>query len=361
MNELQVFAGDTPPLPESKAQTWQLIGRAKAAMDDGLQKRELVISSTLTGFDKMPLKDLVDALVKYRAQHGEMVDFRKKFTKHLDDCVTRCMAVEKKYDPKANPDFIAANKRQIELRDAEQKKQDATLLKANEAANLKAHITNQYHILVTAYAHELDKIIHQAHKDSLTARMAPDGVPKVIEIAKSAMLAVKLPPVVKFECAYHTAEEKVVISKTVPQPKLQEYFNQKVAALNEKFSMYANDLEAADKVIELEDLNFSANTAQQQADLIQQTAATSLAASATVVIEQTPGFKPLTTASKIVVQTDSQEFVITIMKEFLKNFQKCIMFVRVKDYSRLTILQMCSALDQAGIEIAGVKYETTQK
>lgn len=363
MNELVKFITDAkaPELPADRAATWSLIGRGKLVMDQGLQQRSHTLRTLLLDYEKMEALALTQALDKYKATHTEMVAFRRSYTTFLDQAVDQCMTSEKEYDPRTNDIFRKATARNLELREEAQRKVNASNAKATEIATFNAHYKNEWYRLAAAYRTTLDTIIHNAYTTCLQQKIPADNVHIAITAATSAMNTTRPPELVKIQRVLIPDAEATTLFGSIAAPNWPAIYKEYVEKLNTTFSMYANDLAAADAVVEQLSIQFNAEQAQAQQQVNTQAAATVLTETASIVIATPEGLKPITETSRIKIETKSEVWVVAIQSAFLANFQKCFPMLGNKDYSLINIKQQAAALDAAGVKVSGIEYETIKK
>ena len=71
--------------------------------------------------------------------------------------------------------------------------------------------------------------------------------------------------------------------------------------------------------------------------------------------------KGVVSTQRIVIEDNSESWIVKIMSAFLANFQSAFAKTKNKKYSALTVAQMAAALDSAGIKVNGVEYTTVEK
>lgn len=365
IQDLQLYIQGIPPLPENKQRVWNMMGQGKMAMDQALQAAELKISNCLNGYEAMEYEQLQAAIKDFKGFHEIMVDIRKKYTSYLDAAKEMCMAPEKKWEPKTNPIYIAATKREFELREAAHNAANAANLKSAEEQAFRTFIVNEYQDIVNGYEISLLKIIQQAYNVCLQQRTPVEKVGPAFTAAVAAMRDIRPRVINKMERHHTTDSEAMKIFDTVPSPTnngtYQNVFNRCIEVLKSKFSLYANDLANADTALVKQQEIFN----QQQQDISNKNeaekAANSLLSQATVPVVTPTGMKPITEATEIKIDDYSDTWVATIISAFLANFQICMPKVKNKKKSELKVAQMAAALDAAGVKVDGVEYVTLKK
>lgn len=337
-------------LPAAQQGAWLSLAEAKNNLAADLTKRELEMQGVLPD------------LAAYRKMHSEMVEKRKSFTNIINDkLIAPMMEWEKRADPKTNAAYLAAAEKELAERKAATEKLERDQAIAAERGQFKAHFQNEYMRLATAYRHSLAGIIQQCYASCLGAMTPPDQVHAAMSIAEQAMDDVKPGMPNKFNRVYLTPEDAATLYKQLKPPSWNEIRAEASEQLKEKFSMYANDLAHADVALQDSQREFEATIIEDVQDLQQEQAANVLMASAEAFVLPDTGFKPVVELEKIVIEDNSEGWVVKIMSAFLANFQQAFNKTRNKKYSSLTVAQIAAALDAANIRVQGVQYTKVVK
>jgi hypothetical protein len=362
LQDLALAAQGIPPLPESKQQVWNLMGQAKVAMDQALQKCALEIQQHLANFPTMDQAALDKGLAAYRETYKKMVGVRQNYTSYLDAAKDMCMGTERLYDPKTNEQYKAATAQEFKLREEAQKKATATNAKATEEQMFRQFVVNEYADMVQGYKTELFKIIQQAYTTCLEQRTPVENVTPAITAAVAAMRDVRPRLMGKYERKIVTDAEAMKLFEAVTPPTWQNHFNDAIEFLKAKFKLYGNDLANADKALEQQKITFDAQTTQQKQDHEAAVAANTLLAQATIPIVTPAGMKPIIETTVIEIPTVLDwEWELRIVAAFLANAQVCKPKVKTKKGGALTTGQMAAALDAAGVLVDGIKYADLKK
>jgi hypothetical protein len=108
LTDLQLSAQGIPPLPESKQLVWNLMGQAKVAMDQALQRVALEIQQHLANYQTMDQATLDKGLAAYRECHKKMVGMSARVIPVTWMQQRTCVwATEKTWDPKTNETYKA--------------------------------------------------------------------------------------------------------------------------------------------------------------------------------------------------------------------------------------------------------------
>jgi hypothetical protein len=362
LQDLVLAAQGIPPLPEGKQQLWNLMGQAKVAMDQALQRAALEIQQHLANFPTMDQPALDKALAAYRETHKKMVGIRQNYTGYLDAAKDMCMGTERTWDPKTNETYKAAVAREFTLRDEAQKKATTDQAKTTEEQMFRAFVVNEYADMVLGYKTEQFKIIQQAYTTCLEQRTPVENTTVAITAAVAAMREVRPRSMNKYDRKLVTDAEAMKLFEAVTPPTWQNHFNDAIEFLKAKFKLYGNDLANADKALEQHKITFEQQQQTQQNDHEAATAATTLLAQATIPIVTPAGMKPIIETTVIEVPTVLDwGWEMRIVAAFLSNAQICQPKVKTKKGGALTTGQMAAALDAAGVKVEGIKYADLKK
>jgi len=362
MQELITYTQDAPlEVPADRIAGWMLIARGKLKMESVLNGHKMVIEKLLSDVARKvgngPVS-LETEIAEFRRIQTAMVVDRKKFTSVLDFIKDGTMAIEKEFDPKFNVQLNKMEVIHLEWKKVESARQQQEENKQREVAALKAHVENQYQIMVTAYKQAIRNNIHVAYTSCLTAKTSPDQIEYAINLCAQACSEIRPIMPQPFNNVLITKEELQTIAQAIPQPDWNFIFKELLKELTEKFSMYANDLAAADVVIEQSTIDLNHMNALENEALQNHVATNNLIASGSVYTVDKVEIK---TKKSIKVIDNDPSWVLKIMSAFMASFNVCMPLITVKNYSGMTIKQMATALDKAGIEIKGIEYITTEK
>lgn len=356
MQELITYTQDAPALPAERLPGWTLIGRGKLKMEMELNRKELGLQALLTGYETMEIAPLQTAIAAYKKDYTLLVEKRKEFTVILDNIKDGCMVVEKRMDTKAYEPFIKSVARELTLRTQAFDKAKADTALATEKANFKAHFENEYMNMTAEFRQEIANTIHQAYTSCLAAKTPVADVTLAIELATKVIAETKPRDPKIFPRVLLDVPTAQAIYNSIPYPEFPRYRLEGIAALNEKFSMYANDLEAAEIIIQETNVQHEAQKVEAT-QFVQTAAAANLLMASAMGSVMPSGVQGVKVKTKIKIEDDNQKWVVVIISAFLSNFQKAFMQVRVKKYSALTVAQMAAALDAADVKVDGILYE----
>lgn len=351
MQELIKYVEDAPQLIPEKVAGWVLIGRGKAKMDDLLRKDSILLNSFINSEDP----NLEERIKQYKNVYGVLVNHRKSFTFALDNIKEMCMQIEKEYDPEKHVGFKKMVADELAARIKKAEEQNATKDKENEKVRFSSHIQNEYARVSAKYRTDLMAIILGGYTACLKAKTPPDQVEQYLPTIKKAMTAVTLSPFEKFNFVTLKNDDIAAIMASIQAPVWGEILSGAFGYLNEKFSLYANDLGAGS-------IEQVTQVFQEEVKAVEQVAqqtilANNLVASAGAYIGEEVKIKEKT-SMKI---ADTDEWTVKVMSAFIANYQACVVHLNVKKLSNLNVGQMAKALDAAGVLVVGVEYEKTQK
>lgn len=362
MGELAMYVRETPSIEAVKQNVWNLIGRGKATMDKKLTTQSLALQQHLMGWETKDQPALDAAIKAYNSGYTVLVDTRKDFTKYLDAAKEQCMKVEKEYNPATYEPFIKAKARELELRQAATKAATAAQDKANEEAEFKTFVENEYLDIAADYRAQLRAFIHQTYTACLSAKTPPDKVQEAVNTCVAAMQTVQPRKMNKFNSVHLAKEDAAALFAKIPRPKFADIYTEMIKELQEKFSMYAHDLANPTAAVAQQTQLFEQTTSQEKRQTEADKAAVTLVNNATAMAVAAPaGMKPIVETTEILIEDYSWEWVAKIMAAFMGNFQACSGKVKNKKYSQMTVAQMAAALDAANVKVEGVKYQTLQK
>lgn len=363
--ELVLYTNDAPvQLPPERTQTWFLIARGKLKMDTLLQGHALKISALLTGFDLLTADQTTAKLKEYRDTHKQMVEDRQQFTRYLDMATGMCMATEKQYDPKTNAEYLRCVTVDISKREEASNKAKEASAKASEQANYRSHIENEYDRILTAYKLELFNYAHQTYAACLAAKTPPMQAQAAINTCITAFQSVQPGQMNPFSSVLVTQEERAAIFAGIRPPDWQAAYNEAIAELNNKFSTYVNDVQAAEAILSQVVNQHAIHTNALVTESANRQTATTLTNQAVAgggLFVAPAGVKPVDEISRIKILDDNPNWVMWIISAFQCNFALCMPLVSVKKFSNLSVAQMAAALDKASVKVENVEYETIKK
>lgn len=332
MQELIVYTQDAPALDPERFAGWQLVARGKQKCDDLLQRQSLELQGVLFGWEQADQKTLADKLAAYRKAWGELVDIRKSFTVILDNLKDGVMKTEKQYDPKTFDQYKYAEQRELQLRQEAAQRAAQEQAKANEIARFNAHVMNQYAAVAMDLKARFERIAQEVYEHCLHAKTPENEIQGAKDIAIQTMGNEKPLPYTVFQRTLITNQEAAQLGNKIQPPDFKVILEHGINFLENRFAMYGNDLANAEAAIVASRTELQANQVTAQAEADQMAAINQLTQTTTAYVDPGPVVK---SSTSIVVETDSEKFVMTIMAAFMGNFQQAFKKLRVKDYSSL--------------------------
>lgn len=365
MADLVKYAEPIAELPADRQNSWLLMGRGKLVMDKALQAKVLELQIVLKDYATITIANvgtLTEKLALYRKLHTAIIDSRKEYTQYLDLVKEQCMKFEKQYDPEDNAEYQGAARHELLLREQATAAANSTANKNAEKASFIAHVKNEWFRIVDDYRNSLSAIVHQAYTTCLSQKIPADKIEPAIVAAKAAMKTTQPPQMVKYKRMLIPDNEAIEIFNSIAKPDWAAVYKEAIASIEDKFSMYINDLASADAVLQQTTIQFNAEQQQAKNDLAARQAATVLEESAIGSITSMPeGFKQITETSCIAIETKNPKWVAKIMAAFLANYEAAFSKLRNSDYSKINIEQMAKALDAASVKVEGINYEEIKK
>lgn len=332
-------------------QGWLRLASIKKESFDELTRLELQVQGNLSGIDTCEvLADVQEKLKLARASVLELKECRLRFTRMLDEkLVLPSMEYEKRSEALLTP----AIKRELDLRIAASEKANKKAAHDREVALFKAHVINEFYRISAEYRAMLKNEINTAYLGALQTSMPIENVPTYVEEIKAALKSIELPKFIKFSRKLILDPEALVIFKSVPPYDGQQMdLGSANEELDEKFSMYANDLANASAAIESQTEQHEQYQQEVNDALSVEMATNNLVAAAQPLV-LTGSIKIKRTM--VAVTDDSEGNAIAILAGFIKNWQLVMTFVKVKSLQKLSIGQMAEAIGKMVTENPDIK------
>ena len=336
---------------------WLRLADIKTTLFNDLQAAELAVQGILNAMGA-DLPSVQEAIREAKGTMAEAKGKRLAFSRMIDEkLLTPAMAYEKRMAELIDQ----AGATELELRKEAEKVAQSGQALQNEIAAYRAHITNEWYRIAAEYRTELHGLVTHCYVTLLRNKMNPQHIGEAIDNLERVLRDVVVPKPAKFNRTLiddNTARDIVASVQPFDAKWELEHI---VTELPERFKMYAHDLENAEAAAEAamkEAQEQAADTAQKLA--VEQATNVLIAEAETVIID-TPRVKR---ELKIVV-IESEQWATTIVANFLKNWQYCNKYVRVKSWAKLTIAQMADALakhiSETGETIANITTEEVCK
>ncbi|TAN17209.1 MAG: hypothetical protein EPN37_07080 [Chitinophagaceae bacterium] len=345
-------------------QGWLSLADYKQQVFKSLQQGELAVQATLANLPtatrenpaqlSTALATVQERLKTAKAQHMQNKDIRLAFTGMLKEkLIDPAMDFEKRSEVL----IATASQHELCLRKIAEAIEQEAAEKRKEEQQLQAHIVNENYRIQTEYKNALNRWITDYYASQLRKKTpTPD-----LEDLAGILSEVKVPLPTTFQLRMVTKERAMEIYSSIQKPDLKAVLQSAIASLNERFSMYANDLqnaEAAAKAAEEAQQKAEAD-AKQSVELT--TATNTLMAQAETTVVNAPHVK----RNLKIVEENTQQWGVAVMGHFLRNLQTAAPKVRVKSWAKLNIGQMAEALakiaGETGEVFTGLKMEEVEK
>lgn len=332
---------------------WLRLAEIKTTLFNDLQAAELAVQGIINGMGA-DLPSVQEAIKEAKGTMAEAKGKRLAFSRMIDDkLLTPAMAYEKRMAEVIEQ----AGATELELRKQAEKEAQAGQALQNEIAAYRAHITNEWYRIAAEYRTELHGLVTHCYVTLLKNKMNPQHLGEAIDNLERVLRDVKVPKPAKFNRTLIDNETaRDIVASVQPFDAAWELENI-ISELPERFKMYAHDLEnaeAAAAAIAKKAEEQAAETAQKLA--VEQATNVLIAEAETVIIDA-----PKVKRELKIVPVESEQWATTIVANFLKNWQYCNKFVRVKSWQKLTIGQMADALakhiSETGETITGIQTE----
>lgn len=336
-------------------QGWLHLAEIKQNLFSELQNAELAVQGKLDGITgNTCLADVQLNLKESKEILNDAKGKRLAFTRMIDDkLITPSMEFEKRIS--ANIDTVS--KHELELRKIEESAAKELQLSMAEESSFKAHITNEYYRIAAEYRTALERMINNEYALLLKRSTPVAELNDNIEELKEALREIKLSNITKFNRVRLSESRAMELFKSINPYNPTNDLQYCIESLPDIFALYENDLKNAKSAIQQLELELSEKEAETAQKLATEQATNILIAQAETIVIDTPKVKR---ELKIVV-VESEQWAMTIIANFVKNWQFVNKYVRVKSWSKLTIGQMADALakhiSETGEEINGLQTE----
>lgn len=355
MNQLlPSLTADLSPLQKG----WLHMAGIREQLFTDLQNAELSIQGIITpASDSQDLATVQAAINTAKATIKEAKEKRLAFSRLIDEkLLTPAMEFEKRMI--ATIEGVSTH--ELELRKKAEQDAQKKQAHANELAAFKAHVTNEWYRIAMQYRSALDQEITATYVSNLRGNVTIDRKTLLPAIADS-LRTITLPSPNKYQRTLVTDDEAKEVVATIrpydPAPDLQKAID----GLEERFSMYENDLanpEEAAKATENEQSD--KHQQQNQALAAEQATNVLIAAAETIQIDA-----PTVKRELRIIIIESEQWAMAVVANFMKNWQYVNKYVRVKSWNKLSIGQMADALakhiSETGEQLRGLQTEEVCK
>jgi hypothetical protein len=292
----------------------------------------------------LSITDREEAAKAYRSIQVGMVEKRRSFTGYIEgQLFAQVMEPEKRLDPKTSQRYVEYVQTTLNMRLAEEEKLRGTQEIQSELVNFEAYIKNEYTRIATEYRVRCHNEIANVYQGCLTANMEPGNALAVTRDLKQTILGFELSQIAKFTRVKSSPEQLNTIWSRTPQPNLSYMQEEMIREIDNKWALYANDLEMKRAGHEVH--NETVEIVQE----IQQEAAQEIAANTLIAnVESTPVLlaegKAIQRNLEIVV-TETQAWAVRVIVTFIKT-PDCHKLTKNRKWSTLDVAQMAAALSK---------------
>jgi hypothetical protein len=317
-------------------QGWLKLAEIRIDLFDRLRLDELACQAELKDFENLPLERMQANLRNVKHFLSEAKRKRLDFTRMIDDKLT---GPSMEFEKRMAAMIDEATKLELAARlDNESKAIEAQLLQ-NEIAQFKTHIVNEWTRIAHEYRSNLQKMIDSSYINCIKAKNPVSQVPQMVSDLKDILSRFEPGNFQKFDTRLITDQQALEIFHSIDKYDTMEdlpYYQGQVHVI---FKMYAHDLANDESLAKLEQEQQIRVAAAEQ-ELAADIATNTLIAQAETLIVETPKVKR---EIKIVV-VESEAWAMTVLTNFIKNWQYVNKYVKVKSWAKLSIGQMAEAL-----------------
>lgn len=334
-------------------QGWLSLATYKDQVFAALQQGELAVQATLANLpDDLPT--VQDRLKTAKQQAAQSKELRLQFTNMLNEKLAK-PAME--FEKRSEALIATASGKELQLRKAEEAKQQAAADLLREENQLTAHITNENYRVSTEYRTALNRWVTDFYAAQLRAKKQQPDMAELENILRS----VKPTAPVAFQLRLVSQQRAMEIYAGIPRPEMTAILNEVLASMPDRFALYAQDLqnaEAAAKAAEEAQTKQEAEAKQT----VELTAATNtlMAQAETTVVNAVHVKRNLK-----VVEENTQVWAMAVMGHFIKNLPAAAPKLRVKTWAKLSIGQMAEALAKVAGDteelFSGINFEEIER
>lgn len=338
---------------------WLRLAEIKTNLFNELQAAELDVQGKLSGITgNTHLADVQATIKDAKATMADAKGKRLAFSRMIDE---KLLSPSMDFEKRMAAEIEIASKHELTLRVEAEKEANKAAAYQQEVAAYKAHVTNEWYRIAVEYRGTLNAMINDCYVTLLKSNVPTSKLQDAIDDLANVLRKVELPKPVKFNRSLINDKAAREIVADIRAYIFHSDLEAAIESIPQRFEMYEQDLmnaEAATRAIEQEQAERQAEQAQR---LAAEQATNVLIAQAEIAVIDTPKVKR---EIKIVI-VESEQWASTIVANFLKNWQYCNKFIRVKSWAKLSIQQMAEALakhiNETGEQIQGIQVEEVVK
>lgn len=350
---LPALTADLSPLQQG----WLRMASIRQQLFTDLQNAELSVQGILSGLEgNTHLGDIQASIKTAKSTMAEAKEKRLAFSRMISE---KLLDPAMEYEKRMAALIDTAGKHELELRKAEAEEAQKKQAHAAEVAALKAHIVNENYRIAAEFRAKMEQETIATYTNCLKAKVPIAGIESVKSTLVKTLNEFKPESPSKYQRKLVTDSEALDIFNSMPNSRYNPSQDKEDAInmVNGIFLNYENDLansDAAAKAMEKE----SEQKQSEQAQLLAAEQATNvlIAQAETAVIDAPTIKKELR-----IVTIETEAWAMAVVANFIKNWQYCNRYVRVKSWSKLTINQMADALakhsSESGQSYSGLQFE----
>jgi len=337
---------------------WIKLADIKTALFNDLERAELAVQAYMNGIEGNTLDVVQNNIKSAKIVMADAKAKRLEFTRMIDEkLITPATAFEKRMAEQIEQ--AAAIELEMRKQAAENAGKQQAI--ANESAALKAHIVNEWFRIAAQYRHELERVTLESYSNCLKNRVPVDQLQSMTDDMYLILNNWKLPEFQKFERKLVSDGLAKEIYDSIEKYNPANDLKTAIKNISVIWSTYANDLANADVAIESIEKHKQVAEMAMKMDLEFETATNALIAEAETLIVETPKVK-----KEIKIKVDeTEQWAKTIVSNFVRLWPYVNQYVRVKSWTKLTIVQMADALakhiNETGNVIPGIETIETCK
>lgn len=336
---------------------WLKLAEIKSTLFTELQNAELAVQSKLSDLPN-DLGPVQEAIKEAKTITADAKGKRLAFTRLIDE---KLLTPSMEYEKRMEGLIKLANEKELELRKAEAAAASQAAAYNSEVAAYKAHIVNEWFRIAAEYRNAISRQINTTYTYCLENRVEVEHIPAYIEKLIGIINDTKLPNPNTFKRTLISNEAAREIIKEIRpyDPTVdRERFIKEAASIFDSYELDLANAQAAIEAIQLEEIEKEVET---QKLLAAEMATNVLIAQSEVATVEGPKVK----RELKIVEENTEAWAKAVVANFMKNWQYCNKYVRVKSWSKLTLAQMADALtkhiSETGEQLSGLTTTEIEK
>ena len=335
-------AAPTTPVLNPAAQGWLKLAEIKADLFTQLQNAELECQGRLSNLSN-ELEPTQEAIKAAKGIYTDAKGKRLAFTRLIDE---KLLTPSMEYEKRMEALLKTAGEHELSLRKEAAAKADAAAAYGREEAAYRAHITNEWFRIAAEFRAKCAGEITKTYTYCLEHKVDPQHIGEYQKKLAEVITDIKLPTPLTFKRSLIDDAAARNIIKSIRAYDPADDRARSIASIPEAFATYTQDLANAEAAIAAVQQEQKRVEAEQQAEVAAEMATNVLIAQAETATVEGPKVK----RELRVVEDNSEAWAKAVIANFMKNWQYCNKYVRVKSWGKLTILQMADALAKHATE-----------